>query len=199
MISESYTKRKKALASWAAASFVCMLLIFLASSQVAEDSAQLSGGLTRVSFGALWRWFAPDGHEMPEPLFAAFETLVRKAAHILAFLLLGVCAANTVRHAALCRVAASGECESGEATRSGSAGGEIAHGRVVSGKRIFWISLIWCSAYGALDELHQYFVPGRAMMWQDWIIDVIGSLIGIGLVFLVHRKKGNYSQKIINE
>ena len=179
---------------WAAASFACMLVIFLASAQVAEDSAKLSGGLTRVSFGAVWRWLSPDGQEMPEPLFIAFETFLRKAAHILVFLLLGVCAANTVRRATLCRAAASVGSASGEAACSGSAGGEIASGKIVSGKivsvkRIFWISLIWCSAYGALDELHQYFVPGRTMMLKDWVIDVMGSLIGIGLVLLYYRKK----------
>jgi len=156
-------KKKKALFLWAAASFVCMLLIFLASSQTADESSELSGGLTRLIFGTMWRWFAPDGQDMPVPLFVALETVLRKAAHVLAFFALGVCAANTVRQV------------------------------VVRRGRVFVVSLLWCAAYGALDELHQHFVPGRAMMWQDWVIDTVGALVGVGVVLLVHRRAGKRS------
>ena len=32
-------------------------------------------------------------------------------------------------------------------------------------------------AYGATDEWHQFFVPGREMHFGDWLLDVSGSLI----------------------
>jgi VanZ family protein len=36
--------------------------------------------------------------------------------------------------------------------------------------------------YGASDEFHQWFVPGRTADVNDWIADVIGATIGIALV-----------------
>ena len=33
--------------------------------------------------------------------------------------------------------------------------------------------------YAATDELHQYFVPGRACMFTDVCIDSFGALLGI--------------------
>lgn len=33
--------------------------------------------------------------------------------------------------------------------------------------------------YGASDELHQYFVPGRFMELGDWIADAVGVVAGV--------------------
>lgn len=45
----------------------------------------------------------------------------------------------------------------------------------------------------AADELHQYFVPGRACMFKDVLIDsagvVAGLLIAAGITALIRRKK----------
>ena len=85
------------------------------------------------------------------------EVLVRKTAHVIIFAALSFCTANTVR-------------------------------QVTQNKRyIFIISVTWCSFYAATDEWHQYFVPGRACMWQDWVIDTLGVLLGIGAAFFIMR------------
>ena len=84
--------------------------------------------------------------------------LVRKSAHLFIYFALGFCAANTLS--------------------------QITDNR----KRVFWISLCWCSFYGATDEIHQYFIPGRSAMWQDWVLDTVGALIGVGVV-LFHKKR----------
>ncbi len=42
-----------------------------------------------------------------------------------------------------------------------------------------------CLAYAAGDELHQFFVPGRAAMWKDIGVDALGFLPGIAAVWLV--------------
>jgi VanZ family protein len=44
---------------------------------------------------------------------------------------------------------------------------------------------------GALDELHQYFVPGRSAEILDWVADVLGILVGL-LIFisLFRRARG---------
>jgi len=41
--------------------------------------------------------------------------------------------------------------------------------------------------YGASDEFHQWFVPGRTMDVADWIADVIGATAGVAVVFIVVR------------
>ena len=40
-----------------------------------------------------------------------------------------------------------------------------------------WIALLFAIGYGAIDELHQSFVPGRDADPYDWIADSAGSLV----------------------
>ena len=40
------------------------------------------------------------------------------------------------------------------------------------------------SAYGAVDELHQYFVPGRSSSFWDWLADTLGAFLGAAAVLL---------------
>ena len=40
-----------------------------------------------------------------------------------------------------------------------------------------WAVLI-ASFYGATDEIHQFYVPGRTMEVYDWIADTLGALVG---------------------
>ena len=42
-------------------------------------------------------------------------------------------------------------------------------------------SLVVVSAYGASDEWHQSFVPGRATELADWIADTTGAAVGVAL------------------
>ena len=44
-----------------------------------------------------------------------------------------------------------------------------------------------CMVYAASDEIHQYFVPERAMKLYDWGIDSLGALCGLGLFWLGRR------------
>lgn len=36
-------------------------------------------------------------------------------------------------------------------------------------------------AYGASDEIHQHFVPGRSVELADWIADSLGVLAGVSI------------------
>lgn len=47
-------------------------------------------------------------------------------------------------------------------------------------KNIFF-ALVICFIYAISDEIHQFFVPGRAMEVRDVIIDTIGAIVGISL------------------
>lgn len=40
-------------------------------------------------------------------------------------------------------------------------------------------TVAFCFLYACSDELHQYFVPGRACMFTDVLIDTSGSITGI--------------------
>ncbi|HEX2189820.1 MAG TPA: VanZ family protein [Longimicrobiaceae bacterium] len=54
----------------------------------------------------------------------------------------------------------------------------LAHGAAASGLRPGWaVALGWL--YGASDELHQGFVPGRSMDPADWAADALGVLAGV--------------------
>lgn len=51
---------------------------------------------------------------------------------------------------------------------------------------------VLCVLYAASDELHQYFVPGRAALVGDVVIDALGILPGVaGVCLLVwlHQKQ----------
>ena len=55
--------------------------------------------------------------------------------------------------------------------------------------------LIWLTAaalsilYGASDEWHQTFVPGRCATLADWVADALGSIAGVLAVYLYYKKK----------
>lgn len=43
-------------------------------------------------------------------------------------------------------------------------------------------------AWGAIDELHQAFVPGRTSSWGDLLADCAGASLGVALVALWRRR-----------
>ena len=42
-------------------------------------------------------------------------------------------------------------------------------------------ALLAASAYGATDEFHQLFVPGRSCDVFDWLADTTGAALAVGL------------------
>jgi hypothetical protein len=45
------------------------------------------------------------------------------------------------------------------------------------------------SAYGAIDEFHQYFVPGRSCDVWDWLADTLGALLGALAIMILVRMR----------
>ncbi|MCS7054372.1 MAG: VanZ family protein [Ignavibacterium sp.] len=45
-------------------------------------------------------------------------------------------------------------------------------------KYSFLFTILFASLYGAVDELHQLFIPGRSCDFLDWVADFIGVIIG---------------------
>lgn len=65
---------------------------------------------------------------------------------------------------------------------------------ILISSKAFLFALLFILAYGAVDELHQLFVPGRYCDFYDWLADSFGGILGIGIVFLFVRKiSKNYS------
>ena len=56
-----------------------------------------------------------------------------------------------------------------------------------SGKKVILITVVICFLYALSDEIHQYFVPGRACRILDVLIDTSGSLF-FCLVYLFVKK-----------
>ncbi|MBT8378568.1 MAG: VanZ family protein [Ignavibacteria bacterium] len=52
------------------------------------------------------------------------------------------------------------------------------------------MAIIIASVYGALDEMHQMFVPGRFAEVLDWLADLGGAVLGVVFVsFLIKKLK----------
>jgi VanZ family protein len=45
------------------------------------------------------------------------------------------------------------------------------------------------SAYGVIDEIHQYFVPGRNCNVWDWLADTLGAFGGAGAALIIAGRK----------
>lgn len=50
-------------------------------------------------------------------------------------------------------------------------------------------TIIICFLYAGSDELHQYFVPGRAMKFLDVLIDTMGAISAIGIITILNVLK----------
>jgi len=118
-----------------------------------------SAEMSDIVTGALFGDAAGSAEPGTTPFWEDMNAVVRKCAHFLIFSALGFCAANTARQL------------------------------TADKKHIFFISLALGSFYGAADEWHQYFVPDRSCMWQDWLIDTAGAFLGVGVVVLVMRRQ----------
>ncbi len=58
---------------------------------------------------------------------------------------------------------------------------------VVPSKLIWLVATVLSILYGASDEWHQTFVPGRFATLADWVADVLGSIAGVLAVYLYYR------------
>ena len=54
-------------------------------------------------------------------------------------------------------------------------------------KNLIILGLIICIIYGGLDELHQFFVPGRYSSFTDFFADSLGLLTGFIAVLIAGK------------
>ena len=85
--------------------------------------------------------------------------IVRKSAHFLEYLILGILMINVVKN-----YKDINNC-------------------------LFFMSLLFCIMYAISDEVHQLFIPGRSCEILDVLIDSTGSLIGIFIYYLFNSRR----------
>jgi VanZ family protein len=47
------------------------------------------------------------------------------------------------------------------------------------GVRRWGRAILIVSLFGASDELHQHFTPGRSMEFADWVADTLGAMVAV--------------------
>lgn len=68
-------------------------------------------------------------------------------------------------------------------------GATLAHGRRQSGPGApHWLLIVLGALYGASDEWHQSFVPGRDVSLGDWVSDVVGVVLGYGFALALWNR-----------
>lgn len=135
-----------------------MCIIFSFSAQEKEESGEVSEEISYRMVSSTGILFHLHlDEEQVREIAAAIENTVRKTAHMAEFGILAVLIYIWL-----------GKWLSGALKRSVAA-------------------ILFASLYAAGDEIHQLFVPGRAGMIKDVIIDSVGAILGI-LVFLGVKK-----------
>ena len=133
-----------------------MGLIFSFSSQPADESSKVSGGLChRIVCSVNDTFHLQMTRERTKEIAEVIEYPVRKAAHMTEYAILGLLSF---------------------AFYSGFAALK---------KRNYLYALFTTAFYAATDEFHQYFIPGRSAELRDVLIDTSGAAIALLLLYLI--------------
>ena len=154
------SKLVRTRAFWCVILLGWMIVIFYMSSQPANESSQLSGGIVSKLIAAFFHKFDSMSLQEQETISNAISFIVRKTAHFIEYFILGVlttCVLTTFD--------------------------KYKH------KVKIVISILFCVLYAVSDEIHQLFVPGRACRIRDICIDSTGSIVAIILITIIIYKK----------
>lgn len=145
-----------------------MSVIFIMSAQPADKSSQVSGGIVSKLIATLFNKFETLSVEEQASITNLLTTIVRKTAHFLEYLILGLLTYFSLS-------------------------------TLQSYKYKKITCMIFCVIYAISDEIHQYFVPGRACRIKDVIIDATGVAASLILMSIIagfkKRKSGEFNAK----
>lgn len=154
-----------------------MVLIFCFSGENADMSSDLSGGICERFVETLNRWFQLNmGQEKIGFWAAVIETPIRKCAHFLEYMALSFCVNLHTLAIRSLRMKENLHRESKREWIQGMA-------------PYLWKTLLFCFLYACTDELHQYFVPGRACRFFDVCVDTTGAFFGTVLFLTLPFQK----------
>ena len=138
---------------------VMMTLIFIHSSMNGDESTLESDTLI---------------HILGIPLTDTVVIVVRKCAHIIEYIVLGA----SIYFVTEDWYQAKKDQNQNAATRNAN-----------SLHKSLWQAWFVAFLYAVTDEIHQCFVPGRSGEIADVIIDSIGCLIGVAIMYIVLRRR----------
>ena len=134
---------------------IWMGVIFGFSAQKSDQSDETSLGVGRI----IAEIFVADFDAMPEDeqfeLIDGWNTVIRKMAHFCEYAVLGIFVVMLLLQVK------------------------------ISKRKTVMIGILICALYAVTDEVHQYFVPGRACQIRDVCIDSAGAAAGILLVTII--------------
>lgn len=146
--------------------FWCVL-IFLFSAQNAKKSSDTSSGIVIKIVETLYPKFENFSTEKQESITNTLTFVVRKTAHFSEYFVLGVLAFTVVVTFARYKLFVRNLC-----------------------------AVLFCALYSISDEIHQYFVPGRACRLFDMFVDVSGSFIAVMLLTVIVLKSKKIRGKL---
>lgn len=134
-----------------------MVFIFNMSAKDSTQSSSISVGFTYDVLNTFFSKFRSLDKTTKDNIVESLQFIVRKGAHFVAYTILG----------GLCFV----DC------------------RLLKGfnlKKNFITAFLIAVIYAIFDEIHQYFVPGRACQFRDVMIDSCGAIFGICVVLIFY-------------
>ena len=135
-----------------------MIMIFFFSSQGGKESGSLSTGAIEYTVKTFYNLTGQNiTEEKLDLIVSTSSNVVRKTAHFLEYLVLGLLMINVIKDY-----------------------------RKISYKELI-IVLVLCCLYASSDELHQIYVNGRSGEVKDVILDTFGSLTGIIIFKIFRR------------
>ena len=145
-----------------------MGVIFSFSMENAEQSAASSDSVLEKVLRVLDKNFDTYTAERQEQLLEQYSRLIRKTAHFCIYAALGFFTANAFTYQGMKR------------------------------RNTVLYSFLIGVIYAVSDEIHQYFVPGRACQFADVLIDSAGATFGIAvsilLVMLIRKRQSFFIQ-----
>lgn len=134
-----------------------MALIFSFSMENAAESADTSGGFIRKILETVSEDFRELNSISQHEIIESLSHFTRKAAHFSIYGFLGILCTSALLTYNLRQPA------------------------------IMLASTLICGLYAVSDEIHQYFVPGRACMISDMLLDTAGAFCGTLITILIAK------------
>lgn len=173
-------RRSQALLAVYIALAVCvMAFIFCMSAQEGSDSSTLSDAIANLVLPIVLPNYDSLDPATQELRFDALTHVIRKLAHMFEYAVLAVLTTLASHQGARVKALAD---DRGEAAESW---------------KLTLLGILIAAAYAASDEFHQLFVPGRAGLATDVLIDSAGACIGAlatAAVLALRRRAGDSKQ-----
>ena len=129
-----------------------MILIFSFSGQNGEKSGTVSKNGAEIALEILHPSHTAEDAEMKRTIVEEAQLLIRKSAHFLIYAGLGFWTLGTL------------------------------YTFSVNRRIAVFTALLFCFFYASVDEMHQYFVPGRSGAISDVYLDILGAVAMIAVM-----------------